>query len=144
MFGYKITENFDHPYFKRNLSLFWKSWHISLTSWFRDYLFIPLGGSRVNFITTIKNTLIVMGLTGLWHGAAIHFMIWGLYHGVGLIILRLYNKYISNKLPPKWHLSKLVRISSTLITFHYVVIGWIFFTSSFEQSFYILKKLLFL
>ena len=143
IFGYRIMENFNYPYFKRNLSLFWKSWHMSLTAWFRDYVFIPLGGSRVNFKRIVMNTLIVMGLTGLWHGAALHFMAWGLYHGAGLIILRLYSKYISNKLPQTWHSSKLAGIFSTFLTFNYVVVGWVFFATNFKQSIYILQKLLF-
>lgn len=144
LFGYRIMENFNYPYFKRNLSLFWKNWHMSLTGWFRDYVFIPLGGSRASFGRIIINTLIVMALTGLWHGAALHFVIWGLYHGVGLIILRLYGKYISDKLPKIWHSSKISGIISTFITFNYVVVGWVLFTANFRQSIYVIGKLLFL
>lgn len=71
LFGYRIAENFNNPYFKRNISLFWKNWHMSLTSWFRDYIFIPLGGSRVPFYRIVLNTFIMMMVTGLWHGDCI-------------------------------------------------------------------------
>ncbi|MHB9093119.1 MAG: MBOAT family O-acyltransferase [Eubacteriales bacterium] len=144
LFGYKIMENFNYPYLKRNLSLFWKSWHISLTSWFRDYIFIPLGGSRVPFGRVIMNTLIVMGLTGLWHGAALHFIAWGLFHGLGLITLRLYGKYVYGQIPTLWRDSGLMTVAGTLLTFHFVVIGWVFFATDFGQSIYVIRKLLFM
>lgn len=144
LFGYKIMENFNNPYFKRNISLFWKNWHISLTSWFTEYVFIPLGGSRVSFSRIVLNTLVVMGLTGLWHGAALHFMVWGLYHGVGLIILRVYTNSVGSKLPVSWQESRALTAASTLLTFHFVVIGWIFFAADFSQSIYVIRKMLFL
>jgi len=144
LFGYKIMENFNNPYFKRNISLFWKNWHISLTSWFTEYVFKPLGGSRVSFGRIILNTLVVMALTGLWHGAALHFIVWGLYHGVGLIILRIYNKTIGNKFPVGWRESRTLTVASILLTFHFVVIGWVFFAADFSQSIYVIRKMFFL
>jgi alginate O-acetyltransferase complex protein AlgI len=144
LFGYKIMENFNNPYFKRNISLFWKNWHISLTSWFTEYVFIPLGGSRVSVGRTIRNTMVVMALTGLWHGAALHFMVWGLYHGCGLIILRIYNKSVGSKLPVSWQDSRILTAASILLTFHFVVIGWVFFAVDFSQSLYVIRKMFFL
>ena len=144
LFGYRIMENFNNPYLKRNLSLFWKSWHISLTSWFIDYVFIPLGGSRVPFGRVITNTLIVMALTGLWHGAALHFMVWGLFHGCGLIVFRFYGKFVADRFPESWRESGLSTVASTLLTFHFVVIGWVFFAADFGQSVYVIRKLLFM
>ena len=144
LFGYKIMENFNNPYFKRNISLFWKNWHISLTSWFTEYIFIPLGGSRASFGRVVLNTMVVMAVTGLWHGAALHFMVWGLYHGVGLIVLRIYNKSVGSKLPANWRDSRTLTVASTLLTFHFVVIGWIFFAADFSQSMYVIKKMFFL
>jgi len=144
LFGYRIMENFNNPYLKRNLSLFWKNWHMSLTGWFRDYVFIPLGGSRVPFSRVVFNTLVVMGLTGLWHGAALHFIAWGLYHGVGLIILRLYGRFVYPGLPRPWRDSPWMAAASTLLTFHFVVIGWVFFAADFGQSLHVVSKMLFL
>jgi len=141
IFGYKIMENFNNPYFKRNISEFWKNWHMSLTSWFTDYVFIPLGGSRSSFANTIMNTFIVMSLTGLWHGGSLNFLVWGLYHGAGLILLRFYNRFICPKLPVVYQSSRVSYLVSTLITFHFVVIGWVFFTTEIKHSFYVLKKL---
>jgi len=144
LFGYRIMENFNNPYLKRNLSLFWKNWHISLTGWFRDYVFIPLGGSRCSFGRIVFNTFVVMGLTGMWHGAALHFIVWGFYHGAGLIILRIYGNFVGIRLPQLWRESWVFTAAGTLLTFHYVVIGWVFFAADFGQSIYIISRLLFL
>lgn len=143
LFGYRIIENFNNPYFKSNLSLFWKNWHMSLTGWFRDYVFIPLGGSRGSFARTLLNSFIVMSLTGIWHGASLNFLTWGLYHAVGLTLLRLYNKIVSPRLPGFWRDSKLSAGFGTLLTFHFVVVGWVFFATDFNQSLYVVSKLFF-
>ncbi len=89
MFGIRFTENFARPYVSRSITEFWRRWHITLSSWFRDYLYIPLGGSRHGTPATIRNLLIVFVVTGLWHGAAWTFLAWGLYHGGFLIAERL-------------------------------------------------------
>lgn len=141
LFGYRIIENFDNPYLKTNLSMFWKSWHMSLTGWFRDYVFIPLGGSRGSFIQTSVNTFIVMSLTGVWHGASLNFFVWGIYHGIGLILLRIYGLTVGRRLPEYLRNSKLSLAVSTLLTFHFVVIGWIFFATDFDQSLYVISKM---
>ncbi len=141
LFGYKIIENFENPYLKSDLSKFWKSWHMSLTGWFRDYVFIPLGGSRGSFIQTIVNTFIVMSLTGVWHGASLNFLVWGIYHGAGLILLRIYRMTIDKRLPEEWRTSKLSLVLGNVLTFHFVVIGWVFFAADFTQSLYVIARM---
>jgi alginate O-acetyltransferase complex protein AlgI len=89
MFGIRFTENFSRPYVSRSITEFWRRWHITLSSWFRDYVYIPLGGSRHGALVTTRNLLIVFVVTGLWHGAAMTFLAWGLYHGAFLVIERL-------------------------------------------------------
>lgn len=86
MFGFRIPENFDHPYCSKSIREFWRRWHISLSSWFKEYLYIPLGGNRKGRVRTYVNKVIVFFCTGLWHGANWTFVIWGLYHGAFLII----------------------------------------------------------
>lgn len=90
LLGVKLPENFDWPYLARNVQDFWQRWHISLSSWIRDYVYIPLGGSRHGVARRVLNGLIAFGLCGLWHGPAWHFVIWGLYHGVGLAVCATY------------------------------------------------------
>ena len=98
IFGFTFPENFNYPYISLSISEFWRRWHISLGSWFRDYVYIPLGGNRVTFIKWIRNVLVVWMLTGLWHGAEWTFVLWGLYFAVFLILEKLLNKYIE-KIP---------------------------------------------
>lgn len=143
LFGYRIMENFNWPYLARNVSEFWKRWHMSLTGWFRDYLFIPLGGSRGTLGLIIRNTLIVMAVTGLWHGAGWHFVFWGLYHAMGLIALRLYRKYLLPTLSGRGNFlkSRPAMALSILLTFNFVNIGWIFFTCDASQSIYVLTRM---
>jgi len=117
---------------------------MTLTGWFTQYIFIPLGGSRVSFPRTVFNTMVVMAVTGIWHGAAWHFMLWGLYHGLGLIIWRIYGRLIGAKLGQRWGDALWLRAVSTLVTFQFVVLGWVFFASEFQQSLYVVAKMLFL
>ena len=99
MFGFHFLENFDYPYISKSITEFWRRWHISLGSWFRDYVYIPLGGNRVSKMKHLRNILIVWLLTGIWHGASWNFVIWGLMFGIILIIEKLFlNKYLE-KLP---------------------------------------------
>lgn len=138
LFGFRLMENFNAPYLQRNISLFWKSWHMSLTGWFRDYLFIPLGGSRVPPGRTVFNTLVVMAATGIWHGAAWHFMAWGLYHAIGLLILRFYNLLIAVHLSDRFKRSRTATAMSVALTFHFAAFGWVFFVNDVEQSLHVL------
>jgi alginate O-acetyltransferase complex protein AlgI len=144
LYGYEIMENFNWPYLQRNISQFWKNWHITLTSWFKDYIFIPLGGSRVPLYRIILNTLAVMAVTGIWHGAAWHFMLWGLYHGCGLMIWRFYSLLIKDSISERWQKSRIVHALSIIITFNFVVLGWVFFATEFSQSLHIIGKMLFI
>lgn len=99
IFGFHFLENFDYPYTGKSITEFWRRWHISLGSWFKDYVYIPLGGSRVGKLLLIRNIFIVWFLTGLWHGASWNFIIWGLYFGVILLIEKLFLKKYLGKLP---------------------------------------------
>ncbi len=99
MFGFEFLENFNYPYIAISITDFWRRWHISLSSWFRDYIYIPLGGNRVNIFKFIRNILIVWFLTGLWHGAAWNFIIWGLYFGILLILEKLVLSKFLQKIP---------------------------------------------
>ena len=126
MFGFEFNMNFNYPYVSKSITEFWRRWHISLSSWFRDYVYIPLGGNRVSKIKHIRNLLIVWFLTGLWHGAAWNFVAWGLYYGVILIIEKYLMSPVLDRLPD------VVRHIYSIVL---VVIGWVlFFSSSFGQA----------
>lgn len=126
MFGVEFNMNFNYPYVSKSITEFWRRWHISLSSWFRDYVYIPLGGNRVSKIKHIRNLLIVWFLTGLWHGAAWNFVAWGLYYGVILIIEKYLLSPVLDRLPD------VVRHIYSIVL---VVIGWVlFFSSSFGQA----------
>jgi alginate O-acetyltransferase complex protein AlgI len=127
LLGYRLPENFNRPYRQPNLSKFWNCWHMSLSSWIRDYLFIPLGGSRAGNLRTLFNLTIVMAICGLWHGANWNFLVWGLWHGAGLAALRIYGAATSKtKRAPD---SRLVRWASTAVTIQFVCIGWVLFAA---------------
>lgn len=118
MFGFKFMENFNYPYISKSITEFWRRWHISLSTWFKEYLYIPLGGNRTG--NTYRNLLIVFFITGLWHGASWNFIAWGLWHGLFLIIERL----IRDK---EWY-KKIPSIIKWAITMLIVIIGWVFFS----------------
>jgi alginate O-acetyltransferase complex protein AlgI len=128
LFGYKVPINFNLPYIASNVSDFWRRWHISLSTWLRDYLFIPLGGSRGGKWLTYRNLFITMALGGLWHGAAFHFLAWGAYQGIVLIIHREYEAAMQKiGVHEKLLQSKVYHWASVVFTFHVVCIGWVFF-----------------
>lgn len=118
IFGFDFLENFNYPYISTSIKEFWRRWHISLSSWFRDYLYIPLGGSRKGKIRTYCNLLIIFFVTGLWHGASFNFIVWGLFHGAFLILERL---------PFGQWLEKWPKVIRHLYTMFVVMIGWVFF-----------------
>ena len=118
MFGFEFMLNFNYPYISKSLTEFWRRWHISLSSWFREYVYIPLGGNRVSAAKHIRNIMVVWMLTGLWHGAAWNFVFWGLYHG----IVQLIEKKVLNNV-----LEKLPNFVQILYTFIIVMIGWVMF-----------------
>lgn len=117
IFGFTILENFDYPFTSKTMTEFWRKWHISLSSFFKDYVYIPLGGSRVNKLKRLFNIMIVWSLTGLWHGASYNFIIWGLYFGIILLIEKkfFYNLFSKHK------------FIGTLLTNILVIIGFVFF-----------------
>lgn len=102
LFGFKLPENFNYPYISQSIKEFWRRWHISLSTWFRDYLYIPLGGNRGSEKRTYLNLFIVFFVTGLWHGASWNFIIWGLFHGTFIIVERLGFDKVLLRLNPVW------------------------------------------
>ena len=133
MIGFKFPENFNYPYIADSVNNFWRRWHMTLSSWFKDYVYIPLGGNRVSILKHIRNIFIVWMLTGLWHGASWNFIIWGLYFGVILII----EKYFLNKV-----LEKLPKVIRIIYTSFVVMISFIIFSSNnLDSAFTIIKGL---
>lgn len=126
LLGFELPENFDHPYLSRSPGDFWRRWHITLSTWLRDYLYIPLGGNRVGPLQTYRNLMITMTLGGLWHGASWNFVIWGVWHGLALCLTRRW---------PTDHDCGRFRVGiQTAITFAIVLIGWtVFRTATIDQ-----------
>lgn len=125
LLGIELMENFSQPYLSRNITAFWRTWHISLSTWLYDYLYIPLGGNRKGRLATYRNLMIVMLLGGLWHGAAWTFVIWGGLHGIYLAIHRWRGKYVPRGYQGRFVLRR--DIIPALATFHLVAFAWIFF-----------------
>lgn len=115
MFGFEFLENFNYPYISKSITEFWRRWHISLSTWFRDYVYIPLGGNRVNKLRHVRNILVVWLLTGIWHGASWNFVLWGIYYG----ILLLLEKFVFGRF-----LEKLPSILRHIYCMFFVMIGW--------------------
>jgi alginate O-acetyltransferase complex protein AlgI len=135
LLGFELMTNFEQPYLARDVQDFWNRWHISLSTWFRDYLFFPISrallgltGRRLQLIVQVIAYLITMGLVGLWHGAQLHFIVWGLIHGGLLALNRLLPKAKPSqvKARPRWAQAGLVGLS-TFVTFHLVTLAWAFF-----------------
>ncbi len=139
LFGINLMENFRLPYFSKNIGEFWRRWHISLMAWFRDYLYIPLGGSREGNIRTVRNVFIVFLLSGLWHGANWTFVAWGGYNACLLTVQRWLRSNQKSDLSdtPTWH-----SIPQIIFTFFLVAIGWVVFRSaSIAEAFDYLTRL---
>lgn len=139
MLGIELQTNFIRPYFAKTVTEFWRRWHISLTTWFRDYIYFPLGGNRVKKARWMFNTIIVFVVSGIWHGAAYTFLIWGAMHGLCMIIERqIYGdsiKQIDNKIT----IPNIIRI---FLTFNIVSFAWIFFrAASIDEAFMIIGKI---
>jgi D-alanyl-lipoteichoic acid acyltransferase DltB (MBOAT superfamily) len=142
--GFKTMENFSHPYFSKSISEFWRRWHISLSTWFRDYLYIPMGGNRVSLLRWYLNLFIVMTICGFWHGANWTFLIWGGLHGFYLVSSILTRNF-------RTHLTRMIGLDRVprlhiclrgLITFFLVSFAWIFFrANTISDAFYIIYNL---
>lgn len=142
--GINLMQNFKHPYLSGSIAQFWRNWHISLSSWFRDYLYIPLGGNRKGNARKLINIMIVFAVSGLWHGAAWTFVIWGLLHGlyqvIGSLLMPVRNKLVSTFNIDRNSFSH--RLFKILFTFMLVNIGWVFFRAdTFVLAVDILKKM---
>ncbi len=134
MFGFEFLENFDYPYISRSITEFWRRWHISLGTWFRDYLYIPLGGNRQGLLKQIRNIAIVWLMTGIWHGASWNFALWGLYFGVILILEKLFLLKLLNKLPS---------FVSHIYSIFLFVYGWVIFALEDTSDIFVFTKALF-
>jgi alginate O-acetyltransferase complex protein AlgI len=129
MLGYQLPENFNVPYIAASISEFWRRWHMTLSRWIRDYIFIPLGGSHGFNVATNRNLLVTMGLAGLWHGAAWSFVVWGLFHGVGLMFHRHWSGSAARRALERRIRPSLYRAAMIFLTFNFVTLGWVLFRS---------------
>lgn len=129
LFGIDLLKNFNYPYFSRDIAEFWRRWHISLSSWFRDYLYIPLGGSQGGLMMKVRNTFIIFLVSGFWHGANWTFIVWGLLNAIYFLPLLLQNKNRSNmgEIEMGWNANSIKTILNILGTFVLTTIAWIFF-----------------
>lgn len=133
MIGFEFPENFNFPYLSRSITEFWQRWHITLGTWMRDYLYIPLGGNRKSGSRTYFNLFVVFLISGFWHGAEWNFVIWGIYHGAFLVLERLFLMKLYEKLP---------NIFRVVLTFFIVLFGWVFFScETLEHSLVMFEKL---
>lgn len=137
LLGFKVPENFNKPYLSGSIGEFWRNWHISLSSWFRDYIYIPLGGNRVSEIRQYLNIMVVFLVSGLWHGADWHFVVWGLLHGLVLCLEKLFGSLIPNKIT-----DRIPRILRIIYTYLIATIAWIFFRAdSIHEAGTVLKRI---
>lgn len=132
LFGINLMRNFAFPYFSRNIAEFWRRWHISLNTWFRDYIYFPLGGSRCSKLKVIRNTMVIFLVSGFWHGANWTFVTWGAYHALLFVPLFLLgqNRKFTNIVAEDKCLPSLMEMSQMLLTFVCVLVGWILFRSA--------------
>jgi alginate O-acetyltransferase complex protein AlgI len=146
LLGYRLPQNFDNPYLAGSFSEFWRRWHMSLSSWLRDYLYIPLGGNRRGALRTYANLFIVMALGGLWHGAAWKFAVWGIWHGLALMAERALVEHLPLPVPGSRAaaiLGAATRPLRILAVFTYVTFGWLLFKlDSFTDVLHYLERLL--
>jgi alginate O-acetyltransferase complex protein AlgI len=137
LIGIRVPENFDWPYLQENISKFWQHWHMSLTRWLVDYIYIPLGGSRVALPAILANLMITFLISGLWHGAGLNFVLWGLWHGLLLCVLRLYRRIR----PEPWLPARLGRFAAWAATFCAVNLGWAFFCMDVPTALLFFRRL---
>jgi len=139
-FGFSFPDNFNYPYCAASVTDFWRRWHITLSVWFRDYVYIPLGGNRVSFPRHIFNILITWLFTGFWHGASWNFLLWGLYYGILLIIEKHFIFRLLQRLENKEKLHKLMRLLVRLFSLFLILLGWILFRF---EDFSLLREVLY-
>ncbi len=153
LFGFKVPENFNKPYLKPNIVLFWQNWHMTLTSWLREYLFMPIGklligsvGSGHPWLINSICQLITMAAVGIWHGSTYSFLIWGFYHGIGLSLYRIYSdlikKYSTESFADFLNKSRIISYCSIAVTFTYVSVGWVFFSFNWNMAIKIVLRLM--
>jgi alginate O-acetyltransferase complex protein AlgI len=142
LLGFRFPSNFERPYLASNIADFWRRWHISLSNWLRDYLYIPLGGNRVGSVRVYINLMIVMALGGLWHGASWNFMVWGAAHGAMLCVHRLWARTVGRRITVPPILRPFTISASTLLTFALVLIAWVpFRAANFSVTWTVLQEL---
>lgn len=142
--GFQLVENFNYPYLSKNIQDFWRRWHMSLYAWFRDYVYIPLGGNRVNTKRHYVNILVVFALTGLWHGAKWTYVLWGIIHAIYIIVTIVLGKYFSklNKSNIPSFINAIFTWLEIILTFALVSLAWIFFrASTIQDAWYIVSHL---
>lgn len=141
LMGIKLPENFNWPYFATSIQDFWRRWHISLSTWIRDYIYIPLGGNQHGILRKVLNGMLAFAICGLWHGAAWNFIVWGLYHGFGLVVSTNLKLFFENYrfiakirfllLPITW-----------FITLTFVAVGWLYFFYPVQEATLMLHALI--
>ena len=137
LFGFELLSNFRFPYFSRDIAEFWRRWHISLSSWFRDYLYIPLGGSKSGKLLAVRNVFIIFIVSGFWHGASWNYIVWGAIHAMGFLPLLLLGKNrqnVSTVVAQNSKLPNFKELLSILTTFGFVTIAWVFFRAENLQK----------
>jgi alginate O-acetyltransferase complex protein AlgI len=144
LFGLKVPENFSWPYLKTSITDFWRSWHMSLTSWITDYVYKPLGGSRRGLALTVLNVMIAMAVSGLWHGAAWHFLAWGVFHGTLLAGYRVWRAAFGEAAASRggWIGGAVGATLGTALTFALVTLGWGLFAMPVDRFMLMLGRLL--
>jgi len=140
LFGLTVKENFDWPYLRTDIASFWSHWHMSLTKWLRDYVFIPMGGSRVSVPHIYLNVIVTMLVSGLWHGAGLNFLVWGLWHGAALSVHRLWSHRSGRD--PNPTPTRLGLVASWALTFTTVVLGWAWFVMDIPTALFFFRRLL--
>ena len=134
LLGFKFPKNFDAPYKSATITEFWRRWHISLSNWLRDYLYISLGGNRKGRWRTYLNLLITMVLGGLWHGAAVRFILWGALHGVALAVHKLWLEVVPGSKALGKDMNPVMRVLGWFLTFNIVCLGWLLFRAEDMQT----------
>jgi D-alanyl-lipoteichoic acid acyltransferase DltB (MBOAT superfamily) len=133
LFGFELLTNFRFPYFSRDIAEFWRRWHISLSSWFRDYLYIPLGGSKQGKLKAVRNTFIIFLVSGFWHGASWKYIVWGGIHACGFLPLLLLNRnrqHTTDVVAQERSLPTVKELSQMTLTFAFVTFAWVFFRAA--------------